>query len=50
MVNGVQYVMMGLELLMLKWLADNWDIVPTSTMIIYQCEWAKMVLFMFLVF
>ena len=41
MVNGVQYVMMDLELLMLEWLVNNWDIATTSTMIIYQCKWAK---------
>ena len=38
MVNGVQYVIMDLELLMLEWLVNNWDIVTTLTMIIYQCK------------
>ena len=38
MVNGVQYVIMDLELLMLELLVNNWDIVTTINMIIYQCK------------
>ena len=34
MVNGVQYVMMDLELLMLEWLVNNWDITTIIIMII----------------
>ena len=41
MVNGVQYVIMDLELLMLEWLVNNWDIVTTLTMIIYQCKFTN---------
>ena len=41
MVNGVQYVMMDLELLMLEWLVNRWDTATTLNMIIYQCKWAK---------
>ena len=40
MVNGVQYVIMDLELLMLEWLVNNWDIIATLTMIIYKCKLA----------
>ena len=38
---GTVYVMMDLELLMLEWLVNSWDIVTTLTMIIYQCKWGK---------
>ena len=34
MVNGVQYVIMDLELLMLEWLVNNWDITTIIIMII----------------
>ena len=43
MVNGVQYVIMDLKLLMLEWLVDNWDIVTTLNMIIYQCKLAVII-------
>ena len=38
MVNGVQYVMMDLELLMLVWLVNNWDTAIINHMTTYLCK------------
>ena len=38
MVNGVQYVMIVLEQLMLEWLVNNWDTAIINHMITYLCK------------